>query len=65
MRDIDTPNATKNTEGEDHQEDHEEEEEEEDDYIPKRPPSRNLFALVIYLSLFVQSIRRAVCQSRK
>jgi hypothetical protein len=63
MRDIDTPNATKNTEGEDRQEDHEEEEEEEeDDYIPKRPPARNLFALVIYLS---SNILRAVYQSRK
>lgn len=51
MKDLETlDNATKNTEGEDHQEDHEEEEEEEDDYIPKRPPARNLFALVIYPS---------------
>ncbi|KAG0293734.1 Transcription factor 25 [Linnemannia gamsii] len=47
MRDIDTPNATKNTEGEDHRDDdYEEEEEEEDDYIPKRPPARNLFTLL-------------------
>ncbi|KAK3836022.1 MAG: transcriptional repressor TCF25-domain-containing protein [Linnemannia elongata] len=48
MKDLETlNNATKNTEGEDYQEDHEdEEEEEEDDYIPKRPPARNLFALL-------------------
>ncbi|KAF9146139.1 Transcription factor 25 [Mortierella sp. GBA39] len=47
MKDLETlNNATKTTEGEDHQEDHEEEEEEEDDYIPKRPPARNLFALL-------------------
>lgn len=48
MKDLETlNNATKNTESEDRQEDHEEEEEEEeDDYIPKRPPARNLFALL-------------------
>lgn len=54
MKDLETlNNATKNTESEDRQEDHEaEEEEEEDDYIPKRPPARNLFALVIYPSIY-------------
>jgi len=49
MRDIEL-NATKNAEGEDRHENQEEDEEEEDDYIPKRPPARNLFALVIQLS---------------
>ncbi|KAF9934897.1 Transcription factor 25 [Linnemannia zychae] len=45
MRDVETLNATKNTEGEGHEHE-EEEEEEEDDYISKRPPARNLFELL-------------------
>ncbi|KAF9086095.1 Transcription factor 25 [Mortierella sp. AD031] len=47
LPDTEVLNATKNLKGEDHHEDHEEEDEEdEDDYIPKRPPARNLFALL-------------------
>lgn len=37
--------ASKGT-SQDHEDEHEEEEEEEEDYIVKRPPARNLFALV-------------------
>ncbi|KAG0373867.1 Transcription factor 25 [Mortierella sp. AD032] len=46
MKDIEALNATKNTaEGEDHHEE-EDDDEEEDEYIPKRLPARNLFALL-------------------
>lgn len=40
--DIIAPKGT----NQDHEDDHEEEEEEEEDYVVKRPPARNLFALV-------------------
>ncbi|KAG0099132.1 Transcription factor 25 [Podila epicladia] len=39
---IITPKGT----NQDHEDDHEEEEEEEQDYVVKRPPARNLFALL-------------------
>jgi hypothetical protein len=52
MKDIETLNATKNSEGEVRHEEDEEEEEEEDDYISRRPPARNLFALVMRTNIF-------------
>ncbi|KAG0212525.1 Transcription factor 25 [Mortierella sp. GBA30] len=46
LKDLELMNTTEHTEDQENHEDQEEEEEEEEDYTPKRPPARNLFALL-------------------